>query len=95
MVRLAAHDADERVQIRVLDEGPGIPESMREPVFDEHKRLDDGGDAGRTIGHGLGLSFCRIAVTAHGGRIWIEPNRPTGAAFVVELPRRPAPEDRS
>ncbi len=88
VVRLAARDADERVEIRVIDEGPGVPETMRQQVFDKYTKLDDGNDANRTVSHGLGLAFCRIAVEAHGGRIWIEPNTPTGASFVVELPRQ-------
>lgn len=86
VVKLTAHNGGSTVQIRVIDEGPGVPETMREQVFDRYTRLDDGNDTNRTVGHGLGLAFCRIAVEAHGGRIWIEPNRPTGAAFVVELP---------
>lgn len=89
VVRLAAHDVADRVQIRVIDEGPGIPEALRQQVFNKYKRLDGGSDVGRTVGHGLGLTFCRIAVEAHGGRIWVEPNQPTGAAFVVELQREP------
>jgi len=88
VVRLSARDEHGRVQIRVIDEGPGVPETMRQQVFDKYTKLDDGDDANRTVSHGLGLAFCRIAVEAHGGRIWIEPNQPTGAAFVVELPRQ-------
>lgn len=89
VVRLAAHDVADRVQIRVIDEGPGIPEALRQQVFNKYERLDGGIDVDRTVGHGLGLTFCRIAVEAHGGRIWVEPNQPTGAAFVVELQREP------
>jgi signal transduction histidine kinase len=84
VVRVEARDAGERVELRVVDEGPGVPEAMRQEVFDKYRRLDDGG----AVGHGLGLAFCRIAVEAHGGRIWVEPNAPAGAAFVIELPRR-------
>ena len=89
-VRVAARDQADRVQIRVIDEGPGVPEAMRKKVFDKYTRGDGSSDDHLTsVSHGLGLAFCRIAVEAHGGRIWIEPNQPTGAAFVVELPRQP------
>ena len=88
VVRLSAREVGDRVQLRVVDEGPGVPEDKRQRVFDKYTRLDDGVDANRSVSHGLGLAFCRIAVEAHGGRIWIEENQPTGAAFVVELPRR-------
>jgi len=87
-VRLEAHDIEDRIRIRVIDEGPGIPEELRQQVFDKYRRLDESSGAGQTVGHGLGLTFCRIAVEAHGGRIWVEPNLPTGAAFVVDLPRQ-------
>ncbi|HEX8951162.1 MAG TPA: ATP-binding protein, partial [Polyangia bacterium] len=88
VVRVAARDAGERLQLRVVDEGPGVPEQMRQRVFDKYTSLADGSDARSSVSHGLGLAFCRIAVEAHGGRIWIEPNAPTGASFVVELPRQ-------
>lgn len=89
VVHLTASDAGDRIQLRVIDEGPGVPEPLRKQVFDKYTRLDDGeaSSANRTVGHGLGLTFCRLAIEAHGGRIWVEPNQPTGAAFVIELPR--------
>jgi signal transduction histidine kinase len=85
-VWVSAHDSADLVQIRVIDEGPGIPEAMRRQVFEKYTRLG-ADDDGRSAGHGLGLAFCRLAIEAHGGRISIEPNRPSGAVFVIELPR--------
>jgi signal transduction histidine kinase len=90
-VRLVARDGHDTVQIRVIDEGPGIPEAMREQVFEKGKRLDTSRDRQYGKGHGLGLTFCRMAVAAHGGRIWVEPNTPAGVVFVIELPRGDAP----
>lgn len=89
VVRLAMREVGERVEIRVLDEGPGVPEAMRTQVFDKYTRLDGAAaDHTHSVGHGLGLAFCRVAIEAHGGRIWVEANRDaaTGAAFVIELP---------
>ena len=73
------------VEIRVADSGPGVPAEMRERVFDRFVQL--GGDATvvRRGGRGLGLAFCKMAVEAHGGRIWVEDNAP-GAIFCVRLP---------
>jgi PAS domain S-box-containing protein len=68
----------------VLDGGPGIPEDYREKVFDRFAQIR--GRQGRRAGSGLGLAFCKMAVEAHGGRIWIE-NRPEGGSkFSFTLP---------
>ena len=67
------------VELRVADAGPGIPDDQRELVFErfvQHGR--HAGDDNR----GLGLAFCKLAIEAHGGRIWIEDARP-GAAFCL------------
>jgi two-component system, sensor histidine kinase and response regulator len=68
----------------VQDEGPGIPEAQRERVFQKYVKLAEGGVGGS---RGLGLAFSRLAVEAHGGRIWAEQNQPTGSLFKVRLPR--------
>jgi two-component system sensor histidine kinase/response regulator len=71
-------------EIRVEDNGPGIPEEMRERIFDPFVQLERNVGASRT-GRGLGLAFCRLAVEAHGGKIWIEDANP-GARFSLVLP---------
>ncbi len=70
------------VRCMVLDMGPGIPIEYREHVFERFAQLD-----GRRRGKGLGLAFCKLAVQAHGGNIWIEDNpRGQGSAFIFSLP---------
>jgi two-component system sensor histidine kinase KdpD len=77
------------VQVRVADEGPGIPPADRERVFEAFARGGDGGrDSG--VGSGLGLAIARAIVLAHGGRIRIEGTPSGGAAVVFELPLRDA-----
>ncbi|WP_437730148.1 hybrid sensor histidine kinase/response regulator [Sorangium sp. So ce1335] len=73
------------VELRVADSGPGVPAEMRARVFDRFVQL--GGEAAdlHRGGRGLGLAFCKMAVEAHGGRIWVEDNAP-GAIFCVRLP---------
>ncbi|MEX2530500.1 MAG: ATP-binding protein [Gemmatimonadota bacterium] len=77
------------LRLSVRDEGPGVPTELRDAVFEKYARLER--DTGRRHreSRGLGLRFCKVAVEAHGGRIWVEDNEPTGAAFVLELPGRP------
>lgn len=82
-IRVLARDTERGVELRVADAGPGIPEAARETVFDRFVQL---GSASPTrTGRGLGLSFCKLAVLAHGGRIWIEDALP-GAIFCMRLP---------
>jgi PAS domain S-box-containing protein len=85
---------DERLTVRVVDQGPGIPEDELERVFEkfvQSSRTNTG--AGGT---GLGLAICREVVARHDGRIWAENVLPHGAAVCMELPRiDPEPAARS
>ncbi|MFZ6028402.1 MAG: GAF domain-containing protein [Chloroflexota bacterium] len=74
----------EFVAIHVCDTGPGIPEEYREKVFDRFTQIP--GQKGRRRGSGLGLTFCRLAVEAHGGRIWVSPRAGGGSDFTFLLP---------
>jgi len=69
------------LELRVIDAGPGVPAEARARVFD---RYVGGGDASTLSNRGLGLAFCKLAVEAHGGRIWVEPAE-SGATFVVRI----------
>jgi len=73
------------VLIEVADAGPGIPAARRDEIFDRFATQTD--DEVTSIGRtGLGLAFCKLAVEAHGGRIWAEDGNP-GAVLCVRLPR--------
>lgn len=92
VVTIAAAPVGGRVQIRVRDAGKGVPEDMRERVFERFVQVDAEKQGMTRAGRGLGLSFCKVAVEAHGGHIWFEDGNP-GAIFCVELgaPTPPAP----
>ncbi len=71
------------VRVQVLDEGPGIAPEHRERIFDKFEIV-----ALKQRGVpqlGLGLAFCKLAVEAHGGRIFVEDNEPQGSIFTVEI----------
>jgi len=69
----------------VRDEGPGIPAEHREHIFERFVRLSDRIE--RRRGTGLGLAFCKMAIEAHGGRIWVEdPPSGAGSQFSFTLP---------
>lgn len=71
------------VEMFVQDNGPGIPASERERIFDKFWRLHEKTEH---RGYGLGLAYCRMAVEAHGGRIWVESEPGEGACFKFTLP---------
>ncbi|HEY8380400.1 MAG TPA: response regulator [Nannocystis sp.] len=73
------------IEIRVADAGPGVPPALRERIFERFVQLEAGAHGSRG-GRGLGLAFCKLAVEAHGGRIWVEDSNP-GAVLCMELPR--------
>ncbi|MFP3853392.1 MAG: sensor histidine kinase [Anaerolineales bacterium] len=72
------------LNIKVADDGPGIPEKERERIFDRYFRVSSTSRGGA----GLGLSFCKLAVEAHMGSIWVDESAWGGAAFQIELPIR-------
>jgi signal transduction histidine kinase len=71
-------------ELRVADEGPGIPAELRETVFERGKQLEPG--RGEHTSRGLGLAFCQLVTSSHGGSIKIEANEPHGSIFIVQLP---------
>ena len=72
--------------IWVQDHGPGIPASEHERIFDKFTRLKtENGPKGL----GIGLAYCRLAVQAHGGRIWVESELGRGSSFIFTLPKKP------
>jgi two-component system sensor histidine kinase/response regulator len=77
--------SQDATELRVADAGRGIPLAMRELIFDPFVQLEGQGLPSSRSGRGLGLTFCRIAVEAHGGRISIDDANP-GAVFVVRIP---------
>ena len=69
----------------VADRGPGIPEEYREKIFEKYARLELR-EAGVSVNCGLGLTFCKLAIEAHGGSIWTEAAPGAGAMFRMLLP---------
>lgn len=74
------------IQISVSDQGEGIPPRYREVIFEKFRRIQ-GKNAPK--GLGLGLAFCRLAVEAHGGTIWVDDAPGGGARFNFTLPTHP------
>lgn len=86
------HDA-EYVQIRVSDNGPGVPEAELEQVFEPFFRLEKSRSR-ETGGTGLGLSIARTIVRAHGGDIALTNRTEGGLLVTVTLPLETEPDQQ-
>lgn len=84
-VGLSLRSHPDELELRISDGGPGIPAEMRETIFARFVQGERADTALTRTGRGLGLTFCRLAVEAHGGRIYVEDGHP-GAVFCVRLP---------
>ncbi|PYF02240.1 histidine kinase/DNA gyrase B/HSP90-like ATPase [Rhodopseudomonas faecalis] len=80
-----AEDETGQIEIEIAENGPGIPESIRDRVFDPFFKADN---ARTSInkGFGLGLSIAREVVQRHGGAIELNSNDPTGLRVVMTMP---------
>jgi two-component system, OmpR family, sensor histidine kinase KdpD len=82
LVRVSASARDELVELRVADEGIGVPDWERRRIFEPFRT----GEGSRSSG--VGLAICRAIVEAHGGTIDVDRTPGGGATFVVTLPIR-------
>ncbi|MBN2304301.1 MAG: GAF domain-containing protein [Anaerolineae bacterium] len=82
IVTVSTATSGSEVYVRIKDTGPGVPPEAQATIFDKFARVKQ-----RNMPHGvgLGLAFCKLAVDAHGGRIWVRSDQ-TGATFTFALP---------
>ena len=91
-VTVEAYRRAGRVEVRVVDEGEGIPEAERDHIFSKFHRADGTGGYG---GAGLGLFIARGLVLAMGGRMWVDSAEGGGSSFAFELPLAESTEQRA
>ena len=92
-LRLTARRDPDGVLMTVADDGPGIPPEYHELIFRKFETVKLQ-TAPRVRGSGLGLAFCKLAVDAHGGRIWVQSVEGQGSQFHILLPLEPVPPSR-
>ncbi len=83
-VTLALRTRGDQAEIRVTDQGPGVPAALRERIFEPFFRLP--GASEREGGVGLGLALVRTIAQRHGGHVHCEDHPGGGACFVLTLP---------
>jgi signal transduction histidine kinase len=82
-VVLRLQNINKHLKLQIIDEGVGIPEIDRERIFNKFEVVELKKKGIKQIG--LGLTFCKMAVDAHGGKIYAQENQPHGSIFTVEI----------
>src|ERR1700680_958605 len=88
-LELNARRAGRGVLFTVSDNGPGIPSEYHEVIFRKFGQVEMPRTP-RTRSSGLGLTFCKLVVERHRGRIWVKSAEGKGSSFYIELPVDPA-----
>jgi signal transduction histidine kinase len=78
-------EADDSIKIEVCDDGPGVPEALRNQVFEPFFKADSA-RRGNSSGFGLGLSIALEIIKRHGGHIEMEQREPNGLRVLLLLP---------
>ncbi len=83
MISITLDDADSEWKFGVADHGDGVPDEMKEAVFERFTRNDTRG----IMGSGIGLAITKHAIESHGGKVWIEDNPGGGCIFYITVPK--------
>ena len=87
MVRVSCQDSLRNFVISVKDDGDGIPDNMKEIIFDRFRQVNNS-LARSSEGCGIGLALAKSLAELLDGRIWVESEQGCGSTFFVELPNR-------
>ena len=87
-IGISTHHIDNWAQIKIKDDGSGIPESIREHVFNPFFTTKE---AGKGTGQGLAIAHS-VIVDKHNGTLTLETQEGNGATFVIDLPLEADPE---
>jgi len=85
IIKISIVEEGNFIRVTVKDNGPGIPKEYHEKIFDKFGQIETRKE-GRKYSTGLGLTFCRLAVEAHGGNIGVESEPGKGSSFWFTLP---------
>src|SRR3954465_10668459 len=91
-LELSARRARSGVLFTVSDNGPGIPPEYHDLIFRKFGQVEMPRSP-RTRSSGLGLTFCKLVVERHRGRIWVRSEEGKGSSFYIELPCDPVTQD--
>jgi NtrC-family two-component system sensor histidine kinase KinB len=84
VVAISSEDAANAVRLKVSDTGPGIPQEIKEHLFERFTQWNVNGSGPGSSG--LGLAIVKEIVEGHGGRIFVDSTVGKGTCFTLELP---------
>ena len=84
---LGVEPIDDGLQFFIQDNGPGIPLEYQDKIFAKFGQVELR-QSGRKCSTGLGLTFCKLAIEAHQGKIWVESKEGAGSTFFFKIPWR-------
>jgi len=87
-VSVSAERISDSVEVRVVDRGRGIPEALRDAVFERFRQVD-ASDSRQKGGTGLGLAICRAIIQRHNGQLGVDSVEGKGSTFWFRIPMRP------
>lgn len=86
-INISVTVVDDRLQMAIHDDGPGMPPEELENIFEKFYQIDRH-NTGNIAGAGLGLAIVRYLAQRHGGRAWAESRLGQGSTFYITLPKR-------
>lgn len=86
-IQISLEEKENSIELKVADNGIGIPAEYKDKVFDKFFRIPHG-DTHDAKGYGLGLSYVAHVVKKHKGTITVESGTGTGATFIINLPKQ-------
>ena len=81
-ITVRAQEKDGELELQVADTGHGIPAEYLDKIFAKFAQVE----SRQRSGTGLGLTFCKMAIEAHEGRIWVESEEEVGSTFYMVMP---------
>lgn len=87
VIKIVIEHSGDKVQLSVQDKGIGIPDSIKNKIFDTHTEAKRPGTQGERP-FGLGLSICKQIVETYKGNIWFETTAASGTIFYISLPKQ-------
>ena len=93
-IEIYSKNQDQKIIIGVRDNGIGIEKSQIEKIFDKFYRVPTG-DLHKVKGLGLGLSYVKMMLEAHHGKIWIQSKYMQGSEFIIEMPNSDKDETKN
>ncbi len=87
-VTVQARLVDAELRVEVIDQGPGVADEQKQRLFEPFVQVRRSSRRGT----GLGLTFCKLIIEAHSGRIWVEDNPDGGSVFSFTLPMAETPQ---